>query len=127
MSNTTQQAPRFTRRKITVSQFHEELKAIGGDPVNWQFVCPACGTKQSAQSFYDAGFKKGEGEVNKYLGFSCIGRFTGQGDAGISAKNRGEPWDKGCNWTLGGLFQIHTLEILTPDNVAHPHFEIATP
>lgn len=32
----------------------------------------------------------------------------------------------GCNWTLGGLFQRHQLEVVTDDGVRHPHFDLAT-
>jgi len=32
---------------------------------------------------------------------------------------------KGCNWTLGGLFQIHTLETVDADGNATPVFEFA--
>jgi hypothetical protein len=33
----------------------------------------------------------------------------------------------GCNWTLGGLFQMHALEVVTEDGERHPRFEVATP
>lgn len=114
-----------TRVCMTHADFVAELRRRFGDnPLNWRFVCPACGTVQGAPDFYAAGFERGKGEVNKYLGFSCIGRFTRQGDAGIAAKNRGEKWDKGCNWTLGGLLQIHELEVEFEGKKV-PHFAIA--
>ena len=34
---------------------------------------------------------------------------------------------KPCNWTLGGLFALHKLEVVTPDGEKHPRFELATP
>jgi hypothetical protein len=37
------------------------------------------------------------------------------------------PDGKPCNWTLGGLFRTHTLEVVTPDGKKHPRFEVATP
>jgi len=102
-----------TRRQITLAEWQAEgERKFGPDQHNWAFVCPACNTPQTARDFYAAGFEPGKGEVNKYLGFSCIGRFTKA---------------KGCDWTLGGLFQIHTLEVLVPlDSTPRRHFEFAS-
>ena len=83
------------RRRITRDEFIAEgKKRFGDDPKNWKFRCPRCKTTQTAHDLVEAGVKKEE--IDNYLGFSCIGRFTK---------------DKGCNWTLGGLFQIHELEV----------------
>lgn len=93
----------------------------------WKFVCPACGTVQSGENFVATGkfsFEKPDALLS-VLGYSCIGRFTGKDDEGIAAKGRGEKWDKGCNWTLGGLFQIHTLEVIDENGKCVPHFEFA--
>lgn len=98
----------------------EMQKRFGADAKQWTFVCPMCKTRQSANDFYAAGFKPGTGEVNKYLGFSCIGRFTNAGE-----HKTGTPPGKGCNWTLGGLFQIHELEIILPDGKRSACMEIA--
>lgn len=46
------------------------------------------------------------------------------GDAGPPRK---KPDGKPCNWTLGGLFRLHELEVITPDGKAHPTFAVATP
>lgn len=67
-----------------------------------------------------AGAGKTEGDVEKYVGFSCVGRWTG---AGSPRKN---PDGKPCNWTLGGLFQTHKVTVVTPDGKPHPIFEVAT-
>jgi hypothetical protein len=93
---------------------------FGPDTKQWQFVCPMCGTVQSVQQYYDAGLD--EEHVQRVVGFSCIGRFTGQRDEGIAAKSRGETWRMGCNWTLGGLFKVHKLEV-----EGRPCFDIALP
>lgn len=104
----------------------EAQKRFGPNVRNWKFVCPACGTVQSVQQLLDVVLKSGgtKDDVHGYIGFSCIGRFTRQGDAGISAKHRGEKWDRGCNWTLGGLLQIHTLEVEI-EGRRRPTFELA--
>ena len=70
------------------------------------FRCPRCGTLQSANDLIAAGAGKTFKDVEGYLGFSCIGRFD---------KNRG------CDWTLGGLFSIHEIEVIK-DGKKHPRF-----
>jgi hypothetical protein len=108
-------------RTITLEQFHEELKAQEvGSREHLAFVCVACGTVQSGQDFINAGAGKTFEDVEKYVGFSCVGRFT---NAGPPQKGSG----KSCNWSLGGLFRIHQLEIVTEDGEKHPRFELATP
>lgn len=109
----------MSRRTITLEQWTAECAAA---PKPVRVICPACGTKQGRAEFDAAGVPKET--QDKTLGFSCIGRFTGQGDKGITAKYAGRAWDKGCNWTLGGLLHIHELEIVTPDGQKHPHFEL---
>ena len=81
-----------------------------------------CGTIQSAFDLVKAGAGKDFDEVEKYLGFSCIGRWTHHKPP---PKKRGT--QVGCNWTLGGLFQTHELVVETPDAKQHPRFELATP
>lgn len=108
-------------RTLSYDDFDAELRGQGVSS-RWHaaFVCPACGTVQSAQSLIDAGASSEE--VGKYLGFSCVGRWTG-----APAHRRGDAPGKGCDWTLGGLFKIHKLEVVTPDGVHHPSFEVASP
>lgn len=91
----------------------EEFKKLaaerfGSETHKWKFVCPRCKTAQSAEDLVAAGVSKDD--VEKYVGFSCIGRFDET---------------KGCNWTLGGLFQLHDLEIETEDGKLHKHFDLA--
>lgn len=108
--------------KITVDEFRARLDAQGVSGRRHKaFKCPMCGTVQSMQTLIDAGAGPDEASAEKYIGFSCVGRFT---DAGSPRK---EPDGKPCNWTLGGLFRLHKLEVQTPDGEYHPHFEVATP
>ena len=106
---------------MTVSEFHDALKAQG-QPSHKSVLlkCPMCQTLQSAESLINAGAGDDFEAVEKYLGFSCVGRFTG------ASSPRKKPDGKPCNWTLGGLFQTHKLEVITPDGKRHPHFEVAT-
>ena len=83
--------------------------------------CPMCCTVQSAVDLIKAGAGSDFDGVGQYLGFSCVGRFTGAGSP------RKVPDGKPCNWTLGGLFSLHKLEVVTADGTRHPHFELATP
>jgi len=92
---------------MTLDEFLDAMKAQGKPREEITFVCPMCKTEQCAKDLINAGAGKDFGEVEKYLGFSCVGR-----------------WDenKGCDWTLGGLLQIHELEVVTPDGETHPRF-----
>lgn len=92
---------------MTLEEFHEAMKSQGVSIEQVTFQCPKCKTLQSANDLIAAGAGKNLNEVEKYLGFSCIGRFS---------KN------KGCDWTLGGLFKIHELEVITEDGKRHPRF-----
>ena len=96
-------------KKIKIDDFLKEAEVrFGKDRKDWKFICPRCKTPQSAADLVAAGVDKEK--VNNYIGFSCIGR-----------------WDKnkGCDWTLGGLLNIHQLEIEDSAGKMHPHFDIA--
>lgn len=115
--------------RITVEELHARLKAQGVSArEHAASVCPACGTVQSIASLVRAGVDPERAETA--MGFSCEGRWTKAGqwpsDKDKSAKAKVRRAVRGCDWTLGGLFRIHRLEVLTPDGKAHPFFEIAT-
>lgn len=111
----------MSRRVVTHAAFLAEgERRFGPDARNWKFICPACKSVQGADDFYAAGFERGTGKVNNVLGYSCIGRFTGKGPAGSTRTQPG----KGCDWTLGGLLQIHELEVQTAESRV-PHMEFA--
>lgn len=107
---------------MTLEQFHAAVKSQGvSSREHIAFVCVACGTIQSGRDFINAGAGKDWDAVERYVGFSCIGRFTNAGppQKGVTGK--------GCNWSLGGLFRIHELEVVTPDGEKHARFKLATP
>jgi hypothetical protein len=107
---------------MTLAQFREALKAQGvKSHEHFAFVCPMCATIQSSRDLIAAGAGADFDAVEKYLGFACVGRFT---DAGSP---RNKPDGKPCNWSLGGLFRLHKLEVETEDGERHPRFELATP
>ena len=87
----------------------EGRERFGDDHRQWQFVCPSCKTSQTIQDLIDAGVD--ESEVEGYMAFSCIGRFSES---------------KGCKWTLGGLFQIHEAQVET-ESCMRPVFVFAEP
>lgn len=93
---------------VTLVEFERMLKNQGVPIEEVNFRCPMCGTIQCAKDLIEAGAGKNLNEVEKYLAFSCVGRWTKK---------------KGYDWTLGGLFQIHTFEVETPDGKKHPRFE----
>jgi hypothetical protein len=110
-------------RKLTVAEWRAEgERRFGPDERNWKFVCPMCGTVQGAEDFYTEGFARGAGQVNKVLGFACIGRWRMAGP-----HQKGNPPGRGCDWTLGGLFHIHTLEVIDDEGKPHMLFDFAEP
>jgi hypothetical protein len=107
---------------MTLDEFQAALKGQGVSSHEFfALVCPRCGKVQCAKDLIAAGAGKGFDEVERYLGFSCVGRWTKAGPA-RRAKD-----GKGCDWTLGGLFQLHELEVVTEDGKKHPRFVPATP
>lgn len=106
----------------TLEEFHAELKAQAVPIEHCAMRCPMCGTIQSAHDLIAAGAGNTLDEVEKYLGFSCVGRWTHQKPP---PKEKGK--QHGCNWTLGGLFQFHELTVITPDGANHPRFALCTP
>lgn len=107
---------------VTLNEFLAALKAQGVPKEHMAFKCPVCGTIQSGADLIKAEAGKTFDEVQGFLGFSCIGRFTGAGE-----HKRGEASGRGCNWTLGGLLHLHELEVITEDGEHHPRFVLATP
>jgi len=107
-------------KTFTVEEFHSALKAQDVPRVHLAFRCPMCATVQSMDCLIRAGAGKTEEEVERFAGFSCIGRWIKAGSP------RNKPDGKPCNWTLGGLFQCHKFEVITQDGKHHPHFEPAT-
>ncbi|MBL1422663.1 MAG: hypothetical protein COC24_019320 [Alphaproteobacteria bacterium] len=87
-------------------EYMAEGKTLFGEDIKkWKFICPSCGLSQSAEDFKAHDI---DGEtIDHQIGFSCIGRSVP---------------DLGCNWTLGGLFSIHTLEVVK-DGHTHMRFE----
>jgi hypothetical protein len=110
-------------RTISLENFHSELKAQGVKThLDFAFRCPICKTIQSARDLIKAGAGEDFDRVESVLAFSCVGRWT---NAGTHKKD--DPPGRGCNWTLGGLFQLHELTVVGEDGKKHPRFELATP
>ena len=107
-------------KTITVDELRMACIEQANTNLTVVFKCPMCGCLQMGQDFIDAGAATSSDQAMDYAGFSCLGRFT---KAGEPRKN---PDGKRCNWTLGGLFQFHKLEVVTPDGQSHLHFELAT-
>ncbi len=91
---------------LTFEQWEKKgEKLFGKDKKLWKFKCVKCGHVQTWQDFID--HKIDEPETKFF--FSCLGRWV----------------DKiGCDWTLGGLFTIHKIEVLR-NGEKHPVFEFA--
>lgn len=117
---------------IKIEEFHARLKAQAVSArEHVALVCPICGTPQSLASLFAAQGKTDVSRAEGMIGFSCEGRLTNAGpwpsDKDKSAKANLRRLVRGCDWTLGGLFRIHRLEVVTQDGRAWPSFEVATP
>lgn len=108
------------RTQVTELKFREMLWEQGVGKDDYAFVCPACKSVQSAKSLIKAGAGDDFQSVSKYLGFSCVGRFIGAGSP------RKKPDGKPCNWSLGGLLQLHEIEVIDAEGKVHMMFEPAT-
>ena len=106
------------RKVINEIEYAKLLDAQEVPKMDYAVKCCMCGTVQSARDFLNLGIAPSE--IGKYLGFSCIGRFMGAGSP------RATPDSKPCNWTLGGLFKTHKLEVELRDGKRMPVFEPAT-
>lgn len=107
--------------KITHDEFRARLSAQGMEREHSAFICPMCGTVQSMALLRSAGVP--EAKVDTQIGFSCVGRWN---DAGPARDGKPANADKpGCNWTLGGLFRLHQLEV-EHEGKSHPMFVIAS-
>lgn len=97
-------------RKIISEAEAITLMRNQGVPFNHTAVrCVKCGCIQSRALLGQ--YMSGD-DAERCIGFSCVGRFTPL---------------VGCDWTLGGLFQIHKLEIIDEKGDHFPYFEFATP
>jgi hypothetical protein len=110
------------RRTITLEQFQAEYKSQAEQREDIVVICPACLSLQNGHDLIKAGAGETMDDLNGSFGFSCVGRWTGKGSATAEVKAAG----KGCNWSLGGLFQIHTLTVTDPDGNEYPFFELAS-
>lgn len=116
--------------QITIEQLHARFKAQGiSAREHIAFKCINCGTVQSIASLVKAGCPADRAE--NCIGFSCEGRFSGAGpwpnDAGKAAQRSQRLTKRGCDWSLGGLFRIHSLEVVGADGKPQPTFEVAAP
>lgn len=107
--------------RLTLAEYHAACKAQAPSRDLIVMRCPMCKTLQNARDLIAAGAGANFEQVEKYLGFSCVGRFTG------AEGPRRKPDGKPCDWSLGGLLSLHELEVTTPDGHVHPRFELASP
>lgn len=116
--------------QITIKELHAQFKAQGVSArEHIAFKCVNCGTVQSMASLVKAGCPADKAE--NQVGFSCEGRFSNAGpwpsDKRTDAKSKARRTVRGCDWTLGGFFRVHKLEVINADGNPQPIFEIATP
>jgi hypothetical protein len=88
----------------------EGTQRFGGLGRDLQFRCVSCGEVQTPAEYVALGFTPEQ--AMSRAPFGCIGR---------------EDRSRGCDWTLGGLLHLHTLEVELEEGETIPVFEFATP
>jgi len=103
-------SPTKARIQIPIQEWRAKGTALFGsaDIEQWKFKCPSCGQSQTLSEFRAANVPTPEGKFY----FSCIGRWVP---------------GRGCDWTLGGLLQIHLTEVIDQDGDILRVFEFAEP
>jgi hypothetical protein len=71
---------------------------FGKDPMDWAFVCPVCGHRQTLRDYKNAGAPESA------VAFSCVGRWTTEQREAIGGKGKGP-----CNYAGGGLFRFNPV------------------
>jgi phage terminase large subunit GpA-like protein len=85
-------------RRLTRDQwFALGTKLYGPDLRKWLFECPSCGHVQSAELALQRNPSLDIDRMRSWIYYACEGRHT-----------KGQ----GCDWTLGGLLRIHSLEVM---------------
>lgn len=113
---------------IPLSAFVRRCEAQGvSTPNHYAVVCPMCKTVQSMASLILAGADPVK--IESVFGFSCVGRFNDAGPWPNDPKKQRRRLESGCDWTLGGLFKIHELEVtnMPGRDTPRPCFALATP
>ena len=84
--------------KVNTMSWNDWIKTgrafFGKNPDDWKFECVSCGHVQSVSDFVEVGVERDKAVQAVYQ--ECIGRYTKE---------------KGCDWCLFGLFQIHESEV----------------
>lgn len=102
----------------------EATKRFGNDFKEWKLKCVSCGHVQSITSILKNNPKLEKKDVVDWFFMSCEGRVNGKGIDAFKIQ-KGDDFSKdGCNWTLGGLFEIHEVEV-TRNGVMFPIFDFA--
>lgn len=95
----------------------EGARRFGPDPIKWRFVCPSCNHVAAAEDWKAAGASAGA------VGFSCLGRFTG--DPKKAHDNTFMRSGGPCNYTGGGLFRMNPVTITFEDGSTQTAFDFA--
>lgn len=115
--------PPVPNHEFATMQFAEwdalGTRLFGPDADRWLFVCPSCGLVQSRADFNK--LKAPPPEINKVVGFSCIGRWSAGKVYEMLAG--GQP----CNYAGGGLFGLNPQKVVDPSDVVHAVFAFWEP
>ena len=111
-------ATRPAHRTLSLAAWRAEaVERFGANPLEWAFVCPACGYVAKAADWLACGASEGQ------VAFSCVGRYDpgGARDAFAGAGAGGGP----CTYAGGGLIGLNPVRVLMDDGKERPTFEFA--
>lgn len=101
-------------RRVNLADFIAEAEQLfGKDRAGWRFVCPGCGHIASVQNYKDAGAPEGA------VGFSCVGRWLGNGRDWVGQEGPGP-----CDYTTGGLINISPIILIDNEGKEHSYFDL---
>ncbi|EGL9421656.1 hypothetical protein IMA78_004185, partial [Salmonella enterica] len=70
-------------KTLTQEQYWALLYSQKVERQDYAVICPMCGTVQSGRLFFLSAAAPDFDGVFRYLGFSCVGRFTGKGSPSV--------------------------------------------
>ena len=102
-------------------------RLFGKDKLKWKVECPMCKHPQSVDDYIERTDLRGK-DIEKRFGWSCIGRSLKKQEV-IKSKGDFPYYFKGggCNWTLGGFFQLHKATVENEEGKPCPCFDFAFP
>lgn len=102
----------FEPERISLCAWQREgVRRFGSNIATWRFKCPSCGQIQTGDDYRRWGAPIRD--IDRRLGFSCIGRTIAEANPSAKVVGFMEPTQGfGCDYAGGGLFRINPLHVI---------------